>query len=118
MRHTASAHEVPTSGSDFDLLRVCRADIQGHLNDILVVVVNVHWGNFLPLVLLHAIIVPLAQLPLSGTQIHLGLGLLHTLVLVLPHVATILMSHLFVSLELLGYRLEVDDLLALVGRRV
>ena len=81
-------------------------------------VVNVHWGNFLPLVLLHAIIVPLTQLPLSGTEIHLGLGLLHTLVLVLGQVATILMGHLLVRLELLGYRLEVDHLLALVRRRV
>lgn len=66
-------------------------------------VVNVHRGHFLPLVLLHAIIVPLAQLSLSGTQIHLGLGLLHTLDLVMGQVATILMCHLLVSLELLGY---------------
>lgn len=66
-------------------------------------VVNVHRGHFLPLVLLHAIIVALAQLSLSGTEIHLGLGLLHTLVLVLGQVATILMCHLLVSLELLGY---------------
>ena len=77
-----------------------------------------HWGNFLPLVLLHAIIVPLAQLSLSSAEIHLGLGLLHTLVLVLGQVAAILMGHLLVRLELLGYRLEVDHLLALVCRRV
>ena len=80
MRHTAPAHEIPTGGSDLNLLCVRRADIQGHLHDILVVVVNVHRGDFLPLVLLHAIIVPLAQLSLGGTEIHLGLGLLHTLV--------------------------------------
>jgi hypothetical protein len=81
-------------------------------------VVNVHRRHFLPLVLLHAIIVALAQLSLSGTKIHFGLGLLNTLVLVLGQVATILMGHLLVRLELLGYRLEVDHLLALVRRRV
>jgi hypothetical protein len=66
--------------------------------------VNVHRGNFLPLVLLRAIIVALAQLSLSGTEIHLGLRLLHTLVLVLGQATIILMCrHLFVSLKLLGY---------------
>ena len=101
LRHTAPAHEVPTCGGDLYLLCVCRADIQGHLYDILVVIVNMHRRNFLPLILLHAIIVvPLTQLSLSGTEIHLDLLglLLHTLVLALCQVAAILMSHLLVSL--------------------
>ena len=102
MRHIAPAHEIPTCGSDLNLLCIGRADIQRHLYDILVVVVNMHRGHFLPLVLLlRAIIVPLAQLSLSGPEIHLRLRLL--LRTLACQVATILMGHLLVSLELLGY---------------
>ena len=80
-------------------------------------VVNVHWGDLLPLylILLYAIVVALAQLPLLSLVLHLPLHL--HVVLVLDK-STVLVHHLFVALELLSHGRQVDYFLGLISGRI